>query len=157
MYKSPKKNIDFAIKIFSIYIAIIALIFAYIFYNIFFRCGFNDGPFHAKKTNAIIILDSAKHYKLSPKDELILVNRSHSLSPILMLKENEIIKWKLDFDLQNSGECENCSITKIDNIKITNNDNPIVIQFAAHWTFGAEGGTMKIDRENGDNTFCVSW
>ena len=86
-----------------------------------------------------------------------MTNRNDPLSPILTLIENGKIIWTLDTDVRNTKGYETCRIWEISNVKITKDTDQIKLRFTGHWTFGAEAGSMEIDRKNGENSFCLSW
>jgi len=117
----------------------------------------DDGPFNAVMIEPIKISESAQEFDLSDNGKLIVDNRTDSLSPILILKENGIIKWTLDTDTRNTKEYANTRIWNIRNVEILNKSEPIRLQFFADWTYGAESGSMEIDRKSGENSFCLSW
>ncbi len=120
-------------------------------------CGMDDGPFNAVMIDPIKISESALEFDLSDNGKLIVDNRTDSLSPILTLKENGIVKWTLDTDTRNTKEYANTRIWNIRKVEILNKSEPIRLQFFADWTYGAESGGMEIDRESGENSFCLSW
>lgn len=120
-------------------------------------CGMDDGPFNAVMIDPINISESAKEFDLSDNGKLIIDNRTDSLSPILTIKENGKVKWTLDTDTRNTKEYANTRIWNIRKVEILNKSNPIRLQFLADWTYGAESGSMEIDRKNGENSFCLSW
>ena len=130
---------------------------AYVVFSISSGCGWDDGPFHAIKIEPIEISDNAMRFQLSNNGEFIVENRADTLSPILTLKENGEIKWTLDTDVKNTKGYETCWIGKIENVKITKSTDPIKFTFTGYWTYGAERGSMKIKRKNGENSFCLSW
>ena len=120
-------------------------------------CGIDDGPFHAVKIEPVEISDSAMRFQLSKNGELIVENRADTLSPILTLVENGEVKWTFDTDVKNTKGYENCRIKRIENVRIIKDTNPIKFTFTGYWTYGAERGSMKINRKNGENSFCLSW
>lgn len=120
-------------------------------------CGMDDGPFEAVLIEPIIISESAQKFELSNNAILLIENRTDSLSPILILKQNGKVKWTLDTDTRNTKGYEYTRIWNIRNVEILNNSNPIKFQFFADWTYGVESGSMKIDWESGENSFCLSW
>nr|WP_299383092.1 hypothetical protein [Allomuricauda sp.] len=120
-------------------------------------CGMNDGPFTAVLIDQNKISENSRSFKLNNNAVLILDNRNDSLSPTLTLKENGIIKWTLDTDTRNTKGYESEQIWEISNLSITKTADPIKLEFTAHWTYGAEAGWMEINRENGKNSFCLSW
>ena len=130
---------------------------AYVLCSFLSGCGWDDGPFHAIKIEPVEISDSAMRFKLSNNGELIVENRADTLSPILILIERGEVKWTLDTDVKNTEGYETCWIKKIENVKITKRTNPIKFTFTGYWTFGAERGSMVINRKNGENSFCLSW
>ena len=99
----------------------------------------------------------AQIFNLSENGKLILENRNDTLSPILMLIEKEQVKWTLDTDVRNTEGYETCSIWEIRNVSITKDTDPVKLRFTGYWTYGAEEGFMEINREDGDNSFCLSW
>ena len=62
-----------------------------------------------------------------------------------------------DTDTRNTEGYESTRIWKISSVNITKNSDPIKMYFTGHWTFGAEQGSIEIDREDGENEFCLSW
>ena len=120
-------------------------------------CGMDDGPFNAVVIDPVDISESSQKFELSDKGELVLENRKDSLSPILTLIENGKVKWTLDADTRNTEGYESTRFWKISNVTVAKNTNPIKLNFAGHWTYGVEAGTMVIDRKDGDNSFCLSW
>jgi hypothetical protein len=127
----------------------------YVIVSITNGCGMDDGPFEAVIVDDILITDSIQVFNLD-NGELILYNRNDSLSPILTLIENEHVIWNLDMDVSQTNGYETCMLWKISNLTITNG-NPIRLSFTGHWTYGAEAGSMKINRKTGKNSFCLSW
>jgi hypothetical protein len=130
---------------------------AYVVYTFSSGCGMDDGPFKAVTTTPIEITETSERFKLSKGGELILTNRNDTLSPILTLFENGKLIWTLDTDVRNTKGYETCRIWEISNVTVTKDTDPIKIRFTGHWTYGAEAGSMEIDRENGKNSFCLSW
>lgn len=130
---------------------------AYVIFSMTSGCCTDDGPFKAIKTNPIIITKASERFKLSKGGELILTNRNDTLSPILTLTENGKTIWTLDTDVRNTKGYETCRIWELSNVTITKDTDPIKLRFTGHWTYGAEAGSMEINRDNGDNSFCLSW
>ena len=120
-------------------------------------CGFDDGPFKAKMVNQVSVADSVITFNLADNGQLILNNRNDTLSPLLTLVENGRTIWTLDTDVRNTKGFETCRIWKISNVTITKDTDPIKLTFLGHWTYGAERGSMEINRKSGDNSFCLSW
>ncbi|WP_412984405.1 hypothetical protein [Pontimicrobium sp. IMCC45349] len=117
----------------------------------------DDGPFEAVLVDQIELTETSQYFELSEGGKLILENRNDTLSPIISLIEHGKVKWTLDTDTRNTEGYESTRIWKISNLQITNSTNPINLRFTGHWTYGAEQGSMEIDREDGDNRFCLSW
>ena len=67
------------------------------------------------------------------------------------------MKWILDTDTRNTQGYESTRFWEISNVTIIRDADPIKLRFTAHWTYGAEAGTTEIERENGENSFCLSW
>ena len=130
---------------------------AYVVFSLTSGCGMDDGPFKAITTTPIELTETSERFKLSKNGELILTNRNDTLSPILTLIENGKVKWTLDTDVRNTKGYESCRIWKISNITIKKDTDLIKLSFTGYWTYGAEAGSMEIDRENGKNSFCLSW
>ncbi len=120
-------------------------------------CGMDDGPFKAALIDPIEISEHAQEFYLSNNGKLILENRNDTLSPILTLIENGKVKWTLDTDVRNTEGWESTRIWEISNVRIENKTDPIKLVFIGHWTYGAERGSMEIDRDDGENDFCLSW
>ena len=120
------------------------------------ECGMDDGPFKGILIDKIKKSEFAQVYELK-SGQLILENRNDTLSPILSLVENGITKWTIDTDVRNTIGNENSRIWEISNVTIINKTDPIELNFIGHWTYGAEFGSMTIDRNNGNNKFCLSW
>lgn len=119
-------------------------------------CGLDDGPFKGVLIDKIEISEFAQVYEIE-NGELVLENRADTLSPILTLIENGDTKWTIDTDLRNTVGNENSRIWEISNVSIINKTDPIELNFTGHWTFGAEFGTMTINRADGNTEFCLSW
>jgi hypothetical protein len=117
----------------------------------------DDGPFKAVLIDQIEMSDSSQVFDLSNQGKLILENRNDTLSPILSLVEKGNTKWTIDTDVRNTTGYENCRIWEINNITITENIDQIKLNFIGYWTYGAERGSMEINRKNGENIFCLSW
>lgn len=136
---------------------------SYIGYTIFVvytftsGCGLDDGPFKAVKINPIELTESSEKFKLLGNALLVLTNREGELSPVFTLIEDGKTKWTLDMDVSKTEGYESYRLWKINNVNLTQNINQIKLTFTAHWTYGAENGSMKINRKNGKNTFCLSW
>ena len=120
-------------------------------------CGMDDGPFEAIHIDQIKLTENAEQFDLSDNGKLILENRNDTLSPIITLIENGKIKWTLDTDTRNTKGYESTRIWEISNMTIIKDSDPIKLRFTGHWTYGAETGSMEIDREDGKNSFCLSW
>lgn len=157
MNKTVKKIIIWTASILGIGVIAYLGFVAYVVYTFSSGCGMDDGPFKAVTTTPIEITETSERFKLSKGGELILTNRNDTLSPILTLIENGKIIWTLDTDVRNSKGYETCRIWEISNLTVTKDTDPIKIRFTGHWTYGAEAGSMEIDRENGENSFCLSW
>jgi len=115
----------------------------------------DDGPFYAERINNVKFSESIQAFNLSGRT-LILDSRSEDLSPILAFEKNGKSLWVLDTDVSNTSGYETTRIWEISSVKIQ--DGPkIQMKFIGHWTFGAEAGTMEIDKKNGKNSFCLSW
>ena len=157
MNKTVKKIIIWTASILGIGVIAYLSFVAYAVYTFSNGCGMDDGPFEAVTTTPIEITEISERFKLSKGGELILTNRNDTLSPILTLIENGKVIWTLDTDVRNTKGYETCRIWEISNVTITKDTDPIKIRFTGHWTYGAEAGSMEIDRENGENSFCLSW
>jgi hypothetical protein len=120
-------------------------------------CGMDDGPFKAVRIDSIQISDSVQTFDLSDNGKLILDNRNDTLSPILTLIEEGNVKWTLDTDVRNTKGYETCRIWEISNLTVRKKTDPIKLSFTGHWTYGAEAGSMEIDRDDGENSYCLSW
>ncbi len=129
----------------------------YVLYTFNSGCGMDDGPFNAVLIDQIELTDTAEQFDLSDNGKLILENRNDTLSPIITLIENGEIKWTLDTDTRNTKGYESTRIWEISNVTITKDSDPIILRFKGLWTYGAEAGSMEIDREDGENSFCLSW
>lgn len=129
----------------------------YVIYSFSSGCGMDDGPFEAVRSTPIEISESSLTFSLSNNGKLILDNRADTLSPVLTLIENGKIKWTLDTDLSNTEGYETCQIWEISNLTVKKDSDPIKLSFTGHWTYGAEAGSMEIDRGDGENSFCLSW
>lgn len=157
MNKTVKKIIIWTASIIGIGVIAYLGFVAYVVYSLTSGCGMDDGPFKAITITPIEITETSERFKLSKGGELILTNRNDTLSPILTLIEDGKVIWTLDTDVRNTKGYETCRIWEISNVTITKDTNPIKIRFTGHWTYGAEAGSMEIDRENGENSFCLSW
>lgn len=115
----------------------------------------DDGPFYAIELADIQFSDSLQTFELSD-GKLILDNRSDSLSPILAFEQNESLSWILDTDVSKTEGYEGTRIWEISNISI-DDGSQINLRFTGHWTYGAEAGSMQIDKKTGKNSFCLSW
>lgn len=129
----------------------------YLFMSFATGCGFDDGPFVAKKIAAIKIPDNAERFNLSNGTQLVLINRKENLSPILTCLENGKAKWTLDTDVRNTKGFETCRIWKLNELRVTEGWFSIDVTFYAEWTYGSEIGSIEIDKTDGENTFCLSW
>lgn len=157
MNKTVQKILIWVASIIAIgIIGYIALV-GYVVYSFSSGCGMDDGPFKAVLIDPIEVSDSVQTFDLSENGQLILENRNDTLSPIIALIENGRVKWALDMDVRNTVGYETCRIWEISNLTVTNDTDPIALSFAGHWTYGTEAGSMEIDRENGENSFCLSW
>ncbi|SDY07998.1 hypothetical protein SAMN05444411_12010 [Lutibacter oricola] len=156
MNKIVKKTLIGITIIIAIGVIGYTILHGIVWYQFNVGCGMDDGPFKAIKIENHLITDNHKIYKLK-KGELILDNRNDSLSPIILYKEKGKIEWILDTDVRNTKGYETCRISSINDLKIINDSNKIEIEFYAVWTYGAESGWMKIDKNGGDNKFCLSW
>ena len=157
MNKTIKIILICAASIFGIGIIGFPVFVGYVIHTFTSGCGMDDGPFKAILIDPIEISDSAQLFKLSNNGKLILENRNDTLSPVLTLMENGEVKWTLDTDVRNTKGYETCRIWEISNVTLIKNNNPIRLNFTGHWTYGREAGSMRIDRKDGDNSFCLSW
>ena len=87
---------------------------------------------------------------------MILENRNDALSPIITLIENGRMKWIFDTDTRNTQGYESTRFWEISDLAIIRDCGPIKLRFTAHWTYGAEAGSMEIDKENRENSLCLS-
>jgi len=120
-------------------------------------CGLDDGPFQAVLIKPIELTENAKRFNLSDQAVLILENRNDTLSPVLTLIEDGKVKWTLDTDTRNTKGYELTRISQIDNVNVSQDTDPIKLNFTGYWTYGAEAGSIEINRKNGGNNFCLSW
>ncbi|WP_271424167.1 hypothetical protein [Aequorivita sinensis] len=157
MNKTTKKILIWTFSILGIGIIGYIGFVGYVMYTFVSGCGMDDGPFNAVLIKQSKISENSKIFELKNNGVLILDNRTDSLSPTLTLKENGIIKWTLDTDTRNTKGYESTRIWKISNVTVTKNSDPIKLNFAGHWTYGAEAGSMEISRDDGANSFCLSW
>jgi len=133
------------------------MLYIFVWYIFNIGCGFDDGPFEAVLIEPIEFTEHAEKFDLSNDAKLILENRNDTLSPIITLIENGKVKWTLDTDTRNTKGYEKTRIWNISNVKVSNGTDPIELRFTGHWTYGSEFGSMRIDRNDGDNSFCLSW
>lgn len=119
-------------------------------------CGFDDGPFEAKKISAIKIQKTDTQIKLDTDAFLTISNRVENSQPIITFREQGKTKWTVLMDLGDSELYRDSKIEQIRNVKILKNSRTIKLQFLAKWTYGEEQGSMKINRKNGKNHFCLS-
>ena len=131
-------------------------LFALVWYQFNVGCGMDDGPFEAIKIDKKEFSKTAETFKLN-KGKLILDNRHDTLSPILTYVVDNKIKWTLDTDVRNTKGYEYCRISSINDLKVIESSNELELEFYAVWTYGAESGSMNIEKEGGDNKFCLSW
>jgi len=157
MNRTTKKILIWTFSIIGIGIIGYIGFVGYVMYTFASGCGMDDGPFNAVIINQTQISENSEIFELENNGVLILDNRTDSLSPTLTLKENGIVKWTLDTDTRNTKGYESTRIWKISNVTVTKNTDPIKLNFAGHWTYGAEAGSMEIDRDDGENSFCLSW
>lgn len=157
MNKTLKKILIWAASIIGIGVIGYVGFVGYVLFTFSSGCGMDDGPFEAVLIDQIEITENAQHFDLSDNAKLILENRNDTLSPIITIIENGKIKWTLDTDTRNTNGYESTRIWEISNLTITKNTDPIKLRFTGHWTYGAEAGSMEIDREDGENSFCLSW
>ena len=157
MNKTTKKILIWTFSIIGIGIIGYIGFVGYVLYTFASGCGMDDGPFNAVLINQTQISGNSEIFELENNGVLILDNRTDSLSPTLTLKENGIVKWTLDTDTRNTKGYESTRIWKISNVTVTKKTDPIKLNFVGHWTYGAETGSMEIDREDGENSFCLSW
>lgn len=157
MNKKIKKILIWTFSIIGVGIVGYIGFVGYVLYSLFSGCGMDDGPFKAVLINPIEITENAHYFNLADNGKLILENRNDTLSPVLTLIENGKIKWTLDTNTQNTEGYESTRIWEISNVTLSDSTDQIELSFTGHWTYGAEAGFMKIDRTDGDNSFCLSW
>lgn len=157
MDKRLKKILILVISIIGIGVIAYVGFVGYVIYTYSSGCGMDDGPFEAALIDQIELTNNAQQFELSENGKLILENRNDTLSPIITLIENGKVKWTLDTDTRSTKGYETTRIWQISNLRITKDTDPIKLRFTGHWTYGAEAGSMEIDRNNGDNSFCLSW
>ena len=156
MNPAIKKILLWTISILGIGFLVYVGFLGVIYYQFTSGCGMDDGPFEAVVLTNYKVSDSANKFKIE-NGELFVDNRNDTLSPIITLVENGNVKWSLDTDTRNTEGYENTRIWKISNVQINKNTDPIRFSFTGHWTYGAEHGSMKINRGDGENDFCLSW
>ncbi len=157
MSKTAKKILIWILSIIGIVAAGYIVFMAYAVYTFVSGCGMDDGPFEAVLVEEMEISENSEIFELENDGILVLDNRADSLSPILTLKEKGIVKWTLDTDTRNTEGYESTRIWEISNVTVIENNDPIVLRFAADWSSGVEAGSIEIDRGDGDNSFCLSW
>lgn len=139
------------------------LFFTVIYVTIFFigiyaftsGCGTHDGPFEAVLIQPVEIQNSADTFELSNDSRLVLDDRDDALSPVLVFLVGNRLKWTLDMDLKIVNE--NYYISSISISDVSETKEEIILNFHADWNYGYERGWMTINKENGDNEFCLSW
>ncbi|MFY0687581.1 MAG: hypothetical protein JXQ90_10480 [Cyclobacteriaceae bacterium] len=134
--------------------------FGFIGYGIYLflsGCGLDDGPFEAVLIDEIELTEEGLQFDLSDNGALIIENRSDTLSPVITLIENGKVKWTLDADTRHTKGYESTRLWEVSNLTITQDTDPIEMSFTGHWTYGGEEGAMEIDRDDGENSFCLSW
>ena len=157
MNQTIKKAIIWIATIIGISLIGYGVVVTYFLHTLNRGCGFDDGPFVAVVIDTIILSPDAQEFEISHQGKLIINNRKSSKSPIISLVENEKVKSSLDMDTRNTLGYEATTLQKLSEVVITRKNNPIEMKFISHWTFGAEVGSMEINRKNGENTFCLSW
>ena len=157
MNKTVKIILILTVSIMGIGIMGFIAFVGYVIFSFTSGCGMDDGPFEAVRIDSIEISDFVQTYDLSGNGKLILDNRSDTLSPILTLIEEGKVKWTLDTDVRYTKGYETCRIWEISNVIVRKDSDPIKLSFTGHWTYGTEAGSMEIDRDDGDNSFCLSW
>ncbi len=130
---------------------------AYVIQTIGNGCGMDDGPFHAVPVRVMEPSENAQIFNLAENGKLVLDNRNDTLSPVITWIEYGKIKWSLDMDTRHTKGYETTRLWKMSHVTNINNTNPIKLHFTGHWTYGAEAGYLEINRENGENHFCLSW
>lgn len=144
----------------SIIVVIIIAYFIYIAYAVSSfvgECGLDDGPFKATLIEPITNSKTAQRFDLADSHILIVENRTDSLSPIITLIKNDKTIWTLDMDTSKTEGYETTEIWNISNVNITKDSDQIELNFLSFWTSGYEAGWMEIDRDSGENKFCLSW
>lgn len=129
----------------------------YVVYSFSGGCGMDDGPFIAVKTKPVKITKTSERFPLSDGGELVITNRQDALPPVLTLLERGKVKWTLNTDVRNTDGYQTSTIREVYNVSILQDTDPIKLKFTANWTGGAEAGSINIDRESGENSFCLSW
>lgn len=157
MNKTIKKILVWTLSLIVVGFIGYSAFLAYAVYSFSSSCGLNDGPFEASMIPPIQITDSAQQFELSDNGKLILENRNDTLSPILTLIENDKVIWTLDINTRNTEGYESTHIWEISDVTMIKNTELIKLNFVAHWIYGIEGGSIEIDRESGENSFCLSW
>ncbi len=156
------KKITFTIIIimvlsFLIYVGYV--IFGFIsFSNTFDKCGMNDGPFTAQKIESEFIENKNDiNLKLENKYTLIIQNRTDSLSPLITLKKSDKVEWTLDTNVRFTQSFESSFLSRIENVTVEKSTEFIELRFTGYWTYGAESGYIRINRNTAENFFCLSW
>lgn len=132
------------------------ILFSLVWYQFNVGCGLDDGPFEAIKIEKCDYSENIETYNLK-EGKLILDNRHDTLSPIITYLVANKVKWTLDTDVRNTSGYETCRISSINNLKIEEHSKELNLTFYAVWTYGAESGSMNIEKSNGENKFCLSW
>ena len=127
----------------------------YVLYVFIGGCGMDDGPFYAQEVSDIQFSDSLQTFELSD-GTLILDNRNDSLSPVLAFEMEGNFTWILDTDVSKTEGYEGTRIWEISNLTVEDGSK-MDLKFTGHWTYGAEAGSMHIDKKTGKNSFCLSW
>lgn len=156
MKSTPKKLIIWATSLIGIGVACYGVFILYAFYSLASGCGLDDGPFEAQLIEKVDFNDSVQTFEVG-RGKLVLENRKNKLSPTLTLVEEGKVKWTLEMDVSKNRGYETCSLWELSNVSVSNAKDPIRLTFIGHWTYGAEHGSMTIDRDDGDNSYCLSW
>ncbi|WP_405376972.1 hypothetical protein [Nonlabens sp. Asnod3-A02] len=118
----------------------------------------NDGPFTAQKIESEFIENKNDiNLKLENKYTLIIQNRTDSLSPLITLKKSDKVEWTLDTNVRFTQSFESSFLSRIENVTVEKSTEFIELRFTGYWTYGAESGYIRINRNTAENFFCLSW
>lgn len=124
----------------------------------FLEAGFDDGPFHGRPFHGDIGSLQPSHRIVFRSGELIVFNRADDEPPVLAYVVEDAGRWALELDGTADPDFNWTEFSRVSEpLTVSLGILRDRLDFVAHWTFGAERGTVYIWRFGGVQRFYLSW